>query len=378
MAPKVYQPVHVFPADDAPSPPRPRASAPMIGLFLLAIIAAIALARDFLMPVTFALLLFFVFVPVRRRLVRLGLSATSTATVIVGGLFGFLMGLAWVISGPAGQLLAEMPTIQTALMQKLQSLRGSFTSLDDAITSMSETPDASADAVTPGFDVAASILDFLYTTPGIIGQTMLTLFLLFFLLASGDLLYLKIVQSFDTMREKRNAYGALREIEDSLGSYLGAITLINACLGVAVGLAMWALGMPSPILFGLLAFSLNFIPYLGAVMGVGIATLVGLVSFPDLFWPVIVGGTYLMLTTIEGQLVTPYFVARRLQMNPVVVFLTVALWAWLWSVIGMIIAVPLLVVISVICDHVPGLEKFGNFLAGDDPVPLPEDAPEPA
>ncbi|WP_167852625.1 AI-2E family transporter [Pseudotabrizicola sediminis] len=375
-----YEPIHKFPLQPDPAPDSPRPSWPLVGLFILALIAAIALARDFLMPITFALLLFFVFVPVRRRLTRLGVPPILTATGVVFGLMFSIIGLGWSVSGPAGQLIADMPQIQSALTEKLQRLRGTFETIDTAMTQMEEGSESSStneEGESPGFDVATAILDGLYTTPGIMGQVALTLFLLFFLLASGDLIYLKIVQSFDTLREKRNAYSALREIEESLGSYLGAITLINAGLGVAIGLAMWALGMPSPLLFGLLAFALNFIPYLGAITGVGIALLVALVTFSDVFWPVMVALTYLTLTTLEGQLITPYFVARRLQMNAVVVFLTVALWAWLWSVIGMIIAVPLLVVISVICDHVPGLEKLGNFLAGDDPVPLAEDEPEP-
>ncbi|WP_103333593.1 AI-2E family transporter [Pseudotabrizicola formosa] len=377
-----YEPIHKFPFQPMPAPDSPRPSWPVVGLFILALIAAIALARDFLMPITFALLLFFVFVPVRRRLTRLGVPPILTAAGVVLGLLFSIIALGWTVSGPAGQLISDMPEIQSALTEKLQRLRGTFETIDSAMTQMEEGSEETAvdaeEKDTPGFDVATAILDALYTTPGIMGQVALTLFLLFFLLASGDLMYLKIVQSFDSLREKRNAYSALREIEESLGSYLGAITLINAGLGVAVGLAMWALGMPSPLLFGLLAFSLNFIPYLGAITGVGIALLVALVTFSDVFWPVMVALTYFTLTTLEGQLITPYFVARRLQMNAVVVFLTVALWAWLWSVIGMIIAVPLLVVISVICDHVPGLEKLGNFLAGDDPVPLAEDEPDPA
>lgn len=380
MPPARYEAIHKFPVQPDPAPDSPRPSWPLVGLFILALIAAIALARDFLMPITFSLLLFFVFVPVRRRLKRLGVPPIFTATGIVLGLLFGITAVGWTVSGPAGQLIADMPEIQSALTEKLQRLRGTFETIDSAMTQMEDGDEAAApseDGETPGFDVASAILNALYTTPGILGQVALTLFLLFFLIASGDLMYLKIVQSFDSLREKRNAYSALREIEESLGSYLGAITLINAGLGVAIGLSMWALGMPSPLLFGLLAFSLNFIPYLGAITGVGIALLVALVTFSDVFWPVMVALTYFTLTTLEGQLITPYFVARRLQMNAVVVFLTVALWAWLWSVIGMIIAVPLLVVISVICDHVPGLEKLGNFLAGDDPVPLAEEEPEP-
>ncbi|MFN3525727.1 MAG: AI-2E family transporter, partial [Paracoccus sp. (in: a-proteobacteria)] len=120
------------------------------------------------------------------------------------------------------------------------------------------------------------------------------------------------------------------------------------------------------------------IPYLGAITGVIISTLVALIVMPDLFWPLMVGLTYLGLTSLEGQIITPYFVSRRLQMNTVVVFMAVALWAWLWSVIGMVIAVPVLVVIRVLAEHIPGWERLGNFLAGEDPPALEDDNEEEA
>ncbi|MDO5370152.1 AI-2E family transporter [Paracoccus sp. (in: a-proteobacteria)] len=208
--------------------------------------------------------------------------------------------------------------------------------------------------------------------PAIVSQTVFTLIFLFFLLASGDLLYLRIVQSFDALSEKRAAYDALRQIEASLGSYLGAITLINLGLGVASGLAMWTWGMPSPLLWGIAAAVLNYIPYIGAALGYVAAALVALVVFDDGWTAVLVGLTYFGLTAFEGQFITPYFVSWRLQLNPVVVFLTVALWAWLWSVLGMVVAVPMLVVMRVLSDHIPALEKFGNFLAGEPPPALEE------
>lgn len=212
--------------------------------------------------------------------------------------------------------------------------------------------------------------------PAIVSQLFFTLIFLFFLLASGDLLYLRIVQSFDTLKEKRAAYEALREIEDSLGNYLGAITIINVGLGVASGLTMWALGMPSPLLWGIAAAVLNYVPYIGAALGYISAFVVALVVFDDVWWALLVGGAYFSLTAIEGQFITPYFVSRRLQLNTVVVFLTVALWAWLWSILGMVVAVPMLVVVRVLADHIPGLEKFGNFLAGEEPPAIAESEPE--
>lgn len=385
----------------------------IVGIFLLLMFSFFAQARGFLMPVTLAFLLFFVFIPFRRLMERLGVGPVVTAAIVSLGLVVFVVVIGFVVSGPVNRLIENAPQISERLEQRFTELRGNFRGLERAAEKIDEItggsagpsvpkgvtpPDATLTGTlspvpapgepqmpdqqiqvevnaTPETSTLASVLNL---GPAFVGQIIFTLFLLFFLISSGDLLYLKIVQSFDSMREKRGAYLALREIEDSLGAYLGAITLINACLGLAIGIAMWAWGMPSPVLFGLAGFLLNFIPYLGSVTGMIVATLVGVFVFDDLFTPLMVGLTYLALTALEGQLITPYFVSRKLQLNTVVVFLTVALWAWLWSVIGMIVAVPLLVVMRVLADHIPGLEKFGNFLAGEDPPALEDEDEEQA
>lgn len=395
----------------------------VIGIFLLMLFSFFAQARGFLMPVTLAFLLFFVFTPFRRLMERWGVGSAITATIVSLGLIILVVVIGFVVSGPINRLIDNAPQISSRLEQRLDDVRGNFRGLERAAEKIDELtgggarndtetrPQAPAlmpldngglsgtvtGTVTsipaPGAPLptdqhiqvqvnaapqSSTLSSVLNLGPAFVGQIIFTLFLLFFLISSGDLLYLKIVQSFGRMRDKRGAYLALREIEDRLGAYLGAITLINACLGVAVGLAMWAWGMPSPVLFGLAAFLLNFIPYLGSVGGIIIASLVGVFVFDDLFTPLMVGLTYLALTSLEGQLITPTFVSRKLQLNTVVVFLTVALWAWLWSVLGMIVAVPLLVVLRVLADHIPGLEKFGNFLAGEDPPALDDEDEEEA
>ncbi|SFA48630.1 Predicted PurR-regulated permease PerM [Paracoccus halophilus] len=408
---------HMFPARHRDAKPGVNivANWAVIGIFLILLFSFFAQARDFLMPVTLAVLLFFVFSPFRRLMQRLGLGASAAAAIVSLALVVAVAGIGVVVSGPVNRLIEDAPQISTRLEQRFTDLRSNFRGLERAAEKLDEITGAGTDdgedtatAVAPAATLTgtlsnpaaqdqpdqqinvqvttapetSALVSLMNLGPALLSQIVFTLFLLFFLISSGDLLYLKIVQSFDTMRDKRAAYMALREIEDRLGTYLGAITLINACLGLSVGLTMWAWGMPSPILFGLAAFLLNYIPYLGSVGGVVIATLVALFVFDDLVTPLMVGGSYLFLTAFEGQLITPYFVSRRLQLNTVVVFLTVALWAWLWSALGMIIAVPLLVVIRVLAEHIPGLNKFGNLLAGETPPALEDDdeetAPAPA
>jgi predicted PurR-regulated permease PerM len=126
---------------------------------------------------------------------------------------------------------------------------------------------------------------------------------------------------------------------------------------------MWWLEVPTPLLFGVIGFVFNFVPYLGAVAGVVIVAIVGLFSFDSLGQALVPALVYFALTTIEGQLITPHLVGRRLEMNTVVVFVSVALWAWLWSVMGMLVAVPLLVTIRAFCEHIPHLEPVGDFLS---------------
>lgn len=354
----------------------------VIGIFLILAFAAIAAGRDFLMPVTLAVLLFFVFTPLRRLARRRGIADALTAAGVSLGLVVAVALIAFGASGPVSQATKNLPTIQFQLEQKFSELQESFEDLRRAAERIeqAQAPADTGEAPTIKVEQATDspLTSLMKFTPAIIGQVIFTLFLLFFMLASGDLLYLKIVQSFDSMRDKRNAYLALRQIEDSLGNYLGAITIINAGLGLAVGLAMYAWGMPGALLFGIGAFVLNYIPYLGAITGVILSGVVALVVMPGLFWPMMVAGSYLFLTSLEGQVITPYFVSRRLQMNTVVVFLAVALWAWLWSVIGMIIAVPVLVVMRVLADYVPGWEKFGNFLAGEAPPAIEDEDEEEA
>ena len=355
----------------------------VIGIFLIMTFAAIAAGRDFLMPLTLALLLFFVFTPVRRLARRRRIPDGLTAAALTLSLVVAVALFALAASGPINRAVQNLPVIQFQLEQKFSDLRESFSGLEEAAKQLEEAQTADPDGdpapvVTVQEAGESPLATVMRWTPAIIGQVIFTLILLFFMLASGDLLYLKIVQSFDSLREKRNAYLALRQIEDSLGNYLGAIAIINAGLGLAIGLAMYAWGLPGAVLFGLSGFVLNFIPYLGAIAGVVLSGTVALVVMPGVFWPMMVAGSYLLLTSLEGQFITPYFVSRRLQMNTVVVFLAVALWAWLWSVIGMIIAVPVLVVLRVLADYIPGWEKFGNFLAGEAPPAIEDEDEEEA
>jgi predicted PurR-regulated permease PerM len=191
----------------------------------------------------------------------------------------------------------------------------------------------------------------------------LTFVLSLFLLASGTLFYEKIVQSFARMSEKKRALRVVYDVEREISHYLLTITLINAGLGLAVGFGMWAIGMPTPLVWGVLAMLLNFLPYIGAVTTIVLVAAMSLVTFESLSYAMLAPAFVIICNVIEGQLITPLVIGRRLEINAVAIFIAVAFWSWLWGFVGALIAVPILVIIKVFCDHFDGLRHVGNFLA---------------
>ena len=337
---------------------------PIIGIFLLLCIAAFAMASEFLMPVILAFLLMLVFTPLRRSLNRLGVPSPVCALLVLAALSTAIGMGVLMLTEPITNYVAEAPQIGRDIESKLRSLRAPVAQIAEASAQIDELTAGESDPATPTVEVKEQGMSAKLASmaPSIAAQAAFVLVLLFFLIASGDMFYEKLVHVMPTLTDKRRALRIVFDIERRLARYLSTITLINALLGVSVGLAMWMYDMPTPELFGLLAFLLNFVPYVGAVIGIAVSTLIALISFPDPWMSLLVGGTYLALTSIEGQLVTPYFVGRVLQLNTVIVFVSIAFWAFLWSVVGMIIAVPMLVVVRVFAEHIDALEPLGDFL----------------
>lgn len=341
----------------------------VIGIFLLLAVAAISFARDFLMPVVLAFLLALVFAPVRRFLERQGVASWISAMLITAGLVAGLLAVVFAFATPVSSWIERAPLFAAQLQWKLSTLRTPIESLMQASEKVKELA-SSGGATGEQQDVQKVVVqnsgiaaDLAEMAPAVAAQIVLTLVLLFFLIASGDMFYEKIVHAMPTLKDKRTSMRIAFDIERKLSHYLFTITVINACLGAAIGIAMWVIGLPQPFLFGIAGFLLNYIPYVGAITGVVLATLVGILTFFEVGRALLAGGVYMMLTFLEGYLVTPYFVGRRLRLNTVVVLMAVTFWAWLWSVVGMLIAVPILVAIRTFCDHIPQLENVGHFLA---------------
>lgn len=345
------------------------------GLFIVSVGMVVVLARTFLMPVILAFLLSLTFSPVRRWCHRRGVPDAVSSALIVFGLLAICVAAIGGLAGPVGRYAEDAPAIMRDVEIKLRGLSEIVEKVTDASAEVEQLAAGGEGEEAPvAVDTGPGLLtQAALTVPFMMAQLVLTLAMLFFLIAAGDMFYEKIVAVSPTFRDKRRAIGIAHDIERKISRYLLTITIINAGLGVTVGLALWMFGMPNPALFGAMAFVLNFIPFVGAIGGVLVTLAMGIVSFDEIGTAVFAAGTYFALTSIEGQFVTPYAVGRSLKLNPVAVFLAVAFWGWAWSVVGMVIAVPVLIVIRAFSEKVESLEGVGLFLSGRG-----DEKPEPA
>jgi predicted PurR-regulated permease PerM len=199
-------------------------------------------------------------------------------------------------------------------------------------------------------------------TRSVVAALATMLILLYFLLAAGDVFLRRLVEVLPSLSDKKQAVEMTRQIEKDISTYLVTITLINAALGSCTGLMLWAIGTPDALLWGVLVFVLNFMPYLGPLIGISILLIIGMVRFHPLGQAVLPAGIYLVLVIAEGQFITPITLARRLTLNPVALFISLMIWGWMWGVPGAFLAVPLLATFKIICDYIRPLAPVGHFL----------------
>jgi predicted PurR-regulated permease PerM len=202
----------------------------------------------------------------------------------------------------------------------------------------------------------------LETAAVLAAQAAVIVFGLYFMLIWGDRLLERVICLVPDLSERSRAKEVLRHIERRMSAYLGTVTIVYMCLGAAVGTAVHLLGLPNPVLWGVLAACLHYIPYVGSAIGIGVVGLASLASFPQLSDALMPPLAYLVLSTIEGNVVTPIILGRTFSVSPLVIFVWLVFWGWLWGIPGAIIAVPLLMLIKVTCEQSPALAPIAAFL----------------
>ena len=336
------------------------------GIFLLACFYTLYFARDFFLPVILAVVLNFLFAPVVRALKQFRVpEALSAALMITAALtlFGFL---AYEFSGPLAEWLEKAPQTGAQLQKKIQPLRKyveKISATSEQVEKLASTKPENEKAPPRVELKKASLLDTLFSgTSKLVFTLLIVLVLLYFLLASGDLFLAKLVHVLPTLSDKKKAVQIAREIEGNISQYLLTMTLINTGVSVLGGLLFWAFGIPNPALWGAMAGLLNFIPTIGALGMAVILTLVATTTFPSLWHALLVPAAFLTITILVGTFVSPLIVGRRLTLNPVVIFLGLSFWGWLWGIPGALLAVPMLAMFKIFCDHIEPLAPLGEFL----------------
>jgi predicted PurR-regulated permease PerM len=173
-----------------------------------------------------------------------------------------------------------------------------------------------------------------------------------------------LVEVLPRLSNKRQAVDISRQIETDISAYLVTITMMNAAVGILTGLVMWLTGVGDPILWGVVAFLLNYVPIIGWLLGVTLFLLAGLLTIDTLWQALLPAGLYIAIHVIEGETITPILLARRFTLNRVVVVVALVFWFWMWGIPGAVIAVPLLAITKIVCDRIRPLAAFGHLLEG--------------
>jgi predicted PurR-regulated permease PerM len=335
----------------------------LTGLFILAIFYTIYFMRSILLPIVLALLLSYLFRPIVRGLAQLRIPLPVGAAFI---LIGFLAVVGYGISAlatPAVGWLQKAPEGLTELQHKLLPVKKSVAQVSQATAEIEKLATTNVESKTVEVK-RHPITEMLFMrTPEFIASAVLLSILLYFLLVYDQVFITKLVKLLPTLSDKKTAVGIAHDIESQISRYLFTITAINSCLGLAVGTAVGLLGLRNPIMWGVMVALLNFVPYLGAFTGIICMTIGATLSFESLGYALIFPSVYLAFGVLEGSFITPWIMGRSLTLNPVIILLSLTFWGWMWGIVGIILAVPILAAFKIFCAHIKPMEPLAEFLS---------------
>jgi len=365
MAPTDQETEVVPPAEEPEEMPLP--SDPKViflgGLFVLALLATAYGASEIVLPLVFAVVLNLLLQPALRILERLYVPRILAALLLILALFGTIVGLGTAISGPAGTWAAKLPEGIPRLQERLSFMREPVDTLQRFLRQVEDFGETGPSPTVAAPAQGPTLLSKLFTgTRNFASGFFTTVLFLFFLLVYGDIFLHRLVEILPRFKSKRQVVEISQQIESDISAYLVTITIMNAAVGIAMALAMWLTGVGDPILWGTVAFLLNYVPILGTALGALIFLLAGLLTIDTLWQALLPAALYLGFHLIEGETVTPMLLSRRFTLNPVLVIISLVFWFWMWGIPGAILSVPMLAITKIICDRVRPLAAFGHFL----------------
>jgi predicted PurR-regulated permease PerM len=358
-------------------------SAALTTIASLAFILVLQLAQSVLIPLVLGVLISYALSPLVASLARRGVTRAIGAAVAVTLLVGALGVGAYTLSDEAMAIVASVPEAAQRIRQRVDASRrqpgGALQQVQQAATEIQKTADEATatpadggrnsngvqkvEIVQPAFKAS----DYLWLGGlgllGAAGQFAVILFLVYFLLVTGDLYKRKLVKiAGPTLTQKKITVQILDDINLQIESFIRVQVLTSALVAVATGAVLWWFGLEQYAIWGLLAGIFNSIPYLGPVIVSGGLAIVAFMQFDDLLMTTYICGAAFVITSLEGFLLTPTLMSRAARMNAVAVFVGLLFWSWVWGVWGTVLAVPMMMMLKAVCDHVEDLQPVGELL----------------
>ncbi|HEU4377919.1 MAG TPA: AI-2E family transporter, partial [Hyphomicrobiaceae bacterium] len=328
-----------------------------IGLFVIAVLWAAYVAQPVVVPVVLAWTIATIVLPVVRWMQERGLPRPIAVILVAFALLAVIVTLLAVLSTPVAYWLGRASEFGSLMRQKLQMMTQPLAMLDEVRKALNAITVGSEG----GIKVEAQSGTLVTTIIGVLTPAV-SQFVLFMGALIFYLVYQKRIRTtavfFVRDRDARlNTLRTLSDIDGNMTVYFGTFTIVNVCLGVVTVLLTWTVGLPNPLLWGVLAALLNYVPYIGPAIVTGTLAVVGLLTFPTLAEAAVAPIVYVAIVTVEGHFITPMVIGHQLTLNPFAVFLAIAFCTWLWGPIGAFLAVPLLMALTVALANAFGEEK---------------------
>jgi predicted PurR-regulated permease PerM len=339
----------------------------LTGLFVLALFYTIYFTRAVLLPLVLALLLSYLLRPVIRALSRIKIVPPLGAALVLVGLIASAIFAISALAAPVAGWLEKAPYSLQQVRFKLLPIKQPMEKVAQASGEIEKlaTPEQPGTKQPQAVEIRRHPIAeaVVVRTPEVVVSGVLVLILLYFLLAYDGVFLGKLIRTLPTLADKKRAVSIASEIEGQVSRYLFTQTMINASLGLVIGVTVGLLGLRNPIMWGAMVAVLNYIPYLGALTGIICITLGAMLSFDSVGYALIFPGVYLAFATLEGNFITPWVMGRSLTLNPVMILLSLIFWGWMWGILGIIMAVPILAAFKIFCAHIEPMGPIAEFLS---------------
>ncbi|MCE7032038.1 AI-2E family transporter [Lysobacter sp. GX 14042] len=342
---------------------RPRAPAALLVLTTLAVAAAMWAAQAVILPVLLAAFFALIGNPLIRGLQRLHVPRVIGAVlVLLAGLAG-TVALANQLVQPASEWVRQVPREIRKVAPQLREMTRPMQAANEAAADIARAADGGQKVEVVRTEVNDPYRS-LTATPRMLASVFAVVLLTFFFMVFGQNLQRNALSLLPTRQQKRITVGILQSIEYEISRYVLTISVINFTVGLALAGSLYLLGVPlaEALLWGTMAAVLNYAPYVGPLVGMLIMLLMGFVAYDGLWSALLPAGIYLGLHTLEGQIITPIVLGRQMRLSPLVLVLALLLFGWLWGIIGLLLAVPMLVCVKIVLARISGLEGWARLL----------------